>query len=313
MKRKALVTGGAGFIGSHLSRRLLDAGWDVLIIDNLSTGYRSNVPDGAKFIELDLSKESFVDQLPHEGVDVVFHLAAQSSGEVSFDNPAYDLKTNCLSTVLLLDWCVEKKVNRFIYTSSMSIYGDVENLPVKEDEFPRPKSFYGIGKLASENYLRVYQQTYGINFTALRFFNVYGPGQKLENLRQGMVRIYMAFVAKKETVLVKGSGDRFRDLVYVDDVVDATTAVVDNPVTFGQSYNVGTGKKTVVNNLIQMIAKAFGYDPTTYPIKYTDGTPGDQFGMYADISKIKKAIGWFPKIDTSEGIHRMVNWIKEEK
>ncbi len=312
MKRKALVTGGAGFIGSHLARRLLKDGWDVLIIDNLSTGFRSNVPEGAEFLELDLSNESFLEELPKDGVDVIFHLAAQTSGEISFDDPAYDLKTNCLSTVLLLRWCVEKNIGRFIYVSSMSIYGDVEVLPVKEDVFPVPLSFYGIGKLASENYLRVYE-SHGINYTALRYFNVYGPGQNMENLRQGMVSIYMAYVAKNEPVLVKGSKDRFRDLIYIDDVIDATIAVVDNPVTFGQSYNVATGKKTHVYELLNEIIVAFGYDPDKYPVDFVAGTPGDQFGIYADISKIEKQLGWKPKTGVKEGIEKMVNWVKASR
>ena len=154
---------------------------------------------------------------------------------------------------MLLKWCREKEIKKFVYTSSMSIYGDPAILPVKEDMFPVPKSFYGIGKVASENYLRLYQENYGINFTALRLFNVYGPGQHLENLRQGMVRIYLSYVAKNEPIIVKGSGERFRDLVFVDDVVNAMMLVLDNPFTYGQTYNVGTGKETKVDDLLHMI------------------------------------------------------------
>lgn len=311
MKRKALVTGGAGFIGSHLTRKLLKNGWGVLVVDNLSTGFRSNVPAAAEFLEADVSNERFLEELPKNGVDVVFHLAAQSSGEISFDNPAYDLKTNCLSTVLLLSWCAENNIDRFIYASSMSIYGDVEILPVKENVFPKPKSFYGIGKLASENYLRLYK-SHRINSTALRYFNVYGPGQNMENLRQGMVSIYMAYIANNETVIVKGSKDRFRDLIYIDDVINATLAVVDDPVTFGQSYNVATGKKTHVYELLDNIIEAFSYDPDMYPIDYVEGTPGDQFGIYADISKIEKHLGWKPKTEGKEGVKKMANWVKNK-
>ena len=167
MNRKAIVTGGAGFIGSHLSKKLIKNGWDVIVIDNFSTGIKENVPKEVELIETDLSKDEFLNYLPKNGTDVVFHLAAQSSGEVSFENPAYDLKTNCLSTVLLSQWCIEKKVPKFVYTSSMSIYGDIKNLPVSEKEIPVPKSFYGIGKLASENYLKVYGEK-GLDYTALR-------------------------------------------------------------------------------------------------------------------------------------------------
>ena len=311
MKKKALVTGGAGFIGSHLTRKLLKNGWDVLVVDNLITGFKSNVSEDAEFLEADVSNEKILKELPENGVDVVFHLAAQTSGEISFDNPAYDLKTNCLSTILLLSWCAEKNIDRFIYASSMSIYGDVETLPVKENAFPKPKSFYGIGKMASENYLRLYK-SYGINSTALRYFNVYGPGQNMENLRQGMVSIYMTYINNNKTVIVKGSKDRFRDLIYIDDIISATLSVIDKPVTFGEIYNVATGKKTHVYDLLNNILEAFTYDPDTYPIDYVEDTPGDQFGIYADISKIEKHIGWKPKIENKEGIKKMANWVKNK-
>src|SRR3989338_3970106 len=149
--KRALITGGAGFIGSHIAKRLLTLGWEVCIIDNFSTGAKNNVPAKADFHLIDISKDDFIDQLPQDKFDAVFHLAAQSSGEISFDDPVYDLKTNCLSTLMLLDWCKKRGIKRFIYTSSMSIYGDQESQPVKETAKPMPKSFYGVGKLASES------------------------------------------------------------------------------------------------------------------------------------------------------------------
>jgi len=310
MSRKAIVTGGAGFIGSHLSRRLIENGWEVIVIDNLSTGFKENIPKEAEFLELDLSRDNFLRNLPENGVDTVFHLAAQSSGEISFDDPAYDLKTNGLSTVLLSKWCIERKVRRFIYTSSMSIYGSVNNPPVLETFFPKPISFYGIGKFTSEHYLRVYGSK-GLDYTILRLFNVYGPGQSLENLRQGMVSIFMSFVLNDKEILVKGSKDRFRDFVYINDVIDALLLVVDNPKASGNVYNVGTGKKTHIHELIKSIIKAFGKNPDKYPITYTAGTPGDQFGIYSDSSKIRNELGWAPKFDFKEGLQRMVDWAKK--
>ncbi len=312
MSKKAIVTGGAGFIGSHLSRKLIENGWHVTIIDNLSTGFKENIPNEAKFIETDLSNESFINFLPKNGVDVVFHLAAQSSGEISFDNPIYDLKTNCLSTVLLAQWCMEKNVSKFIFTSSMSVYGEVENLPVTEEQTPEPKSFYGIGKLASEKYLKVYGAK-GLDYSILRLFNVYGPGQNLKNLRQGMVSIFMAFVAENKELLVKGSKDRFRDFVYIDDVINAIIVVANNPNASGKVYNVGTGIKTTVEELINNIIIAFNYDKNEYPITYTEGTPGDQFGIFSDSSRINNELRWNPKTNIQEGIQLMADWAKNEK
>lgn len=305
--RKALVTGGAGFIGSHLADRLLKEGWQVHVIDNLSTGFRNNIPEKAEFTLLDISKDDFISKLPNDSFDAIFHLAAQSSGEISFDDPAYDLKTNCLSTLLLLDWCLKNRIKRFIYTSSMSIYGDQDRQPVKEDYVPSPKSFYGVGKLASEKYLEIYLKL-GIQGTSLRLFNVYGPGQNMENLRQGMVSIYMAYILKKEEILVKGALNRFRDLTYIDDVVDAYLRCLDNQNTFGKVYNVASGVKTTVKELITKELSAFGYDPADYPVKVVDNTPGDTFGIYADITSIRKDVKWMPKVDLVSGLEKMAQW-----
>ena len=307
--KAALVTGGAGFIGSHLARRLLSEGWQVDVVDNLSTGYRENVPPGASFILVDLSRNDLHRELPARRYDAVFHLAAQSSGEISFDDPSYDLRTNCQSTLLLLGWCQEHGTRRFLFTSSMSIYGEQEVQPVPETATPLPKSFYGVGKLASEAYLRTYAPL-GIDSTALRLFNVYGPGQNLANMRQGMVSIFLAYILKKQDLIVKGSPDRYRDLVYIDDVIDAYLACLDNPATYGQAYNVATGRKTTVGALLETELQAFGYKPGEYPVKFTTGTPGDTFGIVADIARLTADTGWTPKVELQAGLERMVSWAR---
>jgi|Deesub1362A_J573_1020465.scaffolds.fasta_scaffold00332_33 UDP-glucose 4-epimerase len=304
--RRALVTGGAGFIGSHLVRRLLNDGWQVYVVDNLSTGHLDNVPAGAEFQKLDLSSPSSTRYLP-VGVDVVFHLAAQSSGEVSFARPDADLQANSRATLLLLDWCRTRGITRFLFASSMAVYGDTRQLPVREDMCPAPKSFYGIHKLASEHYLRVFQKL-GLCTTALRLFNVYGPGQNLANLKQGMVSIYLSYVVRSEPVLVRGSAARFRDFVFVDDVVEAFIACLDRPSTCGGIYNVGSGTKTTVGELLTLILQACGRVPDGYPVIFAGGTPGDQHGIYADCTAICRDTGWRARTDLRTGLRRMAVW-----
>jgi len=306
--RSALVTGGAGFIGSHLARRLLSEGWKVYVVDNLSTGFESNIPKGAEFIWLDLSKDDFIEKLPAD-IDVVFHLAAQSSGEISFEHPAYDLKTNTLSTLLLLKWCEESHIRRFVYASSMSIYGDQPHFPVAEASRPMPKSFYGVGKLASEKYLTIYHLK-GIQTTAYRLFNVFGPGQNMENLKQGMVSIFLAQLHQNKQIVVKGSLDRFRDFIYIDDVINCFISTLDNTVTYGKAYNVGSGIKTTVRALIDEMLSVYGYEAGEIPVRVLGGTPGDQFGIYADITNIQNETGWCPALCLSDGLKNMIRWIK---
>ena len=306
---KYLITGGAGFIGSHIARRILNMGHQAWVVDNILTGAEENIPESAIFVKLDLSDQESFKSLPEEKFDAVLHLAAQSSGAISHEKPAYDLLTNTLGTLLLLNWCSDKGIKRFIYASSMSVYGRIEKFPVSENECCRPYSFYGITKLAAENYIN-YFKTQGMQTTVFRMFNVYGPGQNLTNLKQGMVSIYLAYLLKDEPILVLGSKDRFRDFIYIDDVVDAWISVIDNPVSFGKTYNLASGKKTFVWELLNGLIEAMGHEPDEYPITYGDSTPGDQFGMHADISLITSELDWSPKTDLRSGLQKMADWAK---
>lgn len=284
---KYLVTGAAGFIGSRIAQKLLDMGHFVTTVDNLSTGCIESIPEGCVFIEGDISNIGVVAKLNYQKFDAILHIAGQSSGEVSFEDPSYDINSNTVSTVLLLDYAVKTDCKRFIYASTMSVYGQQgQQERFCENSVPCPKSFYAIGKLASEHYLRIYGEQYGIRYTALRYFNVYGDGQNLSNLKQGMVSIYLKqFLDDNfQEVTVKGSLDRFRDLSYIDDVVDATVDSIGNVGFLDEIVNIGTGKKTTVGEILSLIAK---YLQSDKDIVVTSGTPGDQFGIYADISKLR--------------------------
>lgn len=299
-----LVTGGAGFIGAAVAARLLAAGHEVLIIDNLSTGFRSNIPAGATFVEGDCQNPRLYDALPQRAYAAIFHIAGQSSGEISFDDPVYDLHTNTQSTLLLLQFAQRAGCRRVVYASTMSVYGDQPDTPVAEDAPTTPKSFYGVGKLASEHYLRIYRQ-YGIEGVALRLFNVYGPGQNMDNLRQGMVSIYLVQALKNRHIHVKGSADRFRDFVYIDDVVDAFLLFETQPLGEHHIFNIGTGARTTVHDLVERIRASL---PFAVDVRYEGNTPGDMFGIRADCQRAAKEAGWTAQVDLVTGLQRMVDW-----
>lgn len=309
MKKHLLITGGAGFIGSHLAQRCLSMGCDVTIIDNLTTGQRENIPAGAVLIEGDISDGRTLDRIPAGRIDAVLHLAAQSSGEISNEHPDLDLRVNTLGTLLLLSFCMRRGIPRFIYASSMAVYGDPARNPVSEGDPCRPLSFYGISKLASEMYVNHFARE-GLQTTCFRMFSVYGPGQNLGNMKQGMASIFLAHLLEGKPVHVKGSGDRFRDFIYIDDVVEAWIRALDNPATSGKVYNLGTGVRTLVRELVREEILAFGLDPDRYPVTYSGSTPADQFGLYADISNLEKDLGWKPVISLDLGISRMVSWAR---
>ena len=311
MKKKVLITGGAGFIGSHIAKRLQETGYEVIVIDNLITGNTNNIPKGVKFIEGDISKQKVISSLPHKDIFAVLHLAAQSSGEISQEKPDFDLKVNTLGTLLLLKWCREHDVPRFIYASSMAVYGDTLHNPVSENITCNPLSFYGISKLSSEHYIQHFTRE-GLATTCFRMFSVYGPGQNMTNMKQGMASIFLAFLLKGEEIWVKGSKDRFRDFIYIDDVVDVWCSSLKNEKTYGKIYNLATGKKTFVRELVEKEVKYFGFDPETYPVKYEGSTPADQFGLYADISALKQDLNWGPGVSLDNGLKNMISWVKKE-
>lgn len=305
---KYLVTGAAGFIASKVAKNLLDKGNSVVTIDNLTTGYEDNIPKGVQFIRGNVFDDAVIKQLEDTHFDAILHIAGQSSGEISFENPIYDLQTNCQSTLMLLEYAKRTGCQKFLYASTMSVYGDHNPPECKEQTETIPKSFYAVGKLASEHYMRIYSQQYGITSTALRLFNTYGVGQNLNNMKQGMASIYLAMAIKNKEIIVKGSKDRFRDFVYVDDVVDAFIKALERKGGY-KCYNVCTGKATKVEDVVANIINNVPYEVS---IKYEDGTPGDQFGIYGNGEKIAEDIGWKPQINFNDGMNIMVKWAMED-
>lgn len=277
---KILVTGIAGFIASNISIKLLELGHTVIGIDDLSNGKKSNIPHGCKFIKLDLSNYKALSKIKTK-FDQIYHLAGQSSGEKSFENPENDLKKNTLTTLNLIKFARKSGVKKILYASSQSVYGKVENKSIKENHITKPLSCYGVSKLASENYLSLFKND--LNYIVFRINNVYGFGQDLKNLKQGMVSIYLAQALKNKKILVKGSLSRFRDFVHIDDVVDCWIKASINDKIKNTTFNLATGKKTTVKQILKIICNEI----KGTKVILGKNTPGDQKGIYMNINYLK--------------------------
>ena len=301
-----LVTGAAGFIASHIASKLIQSGHQVWTIDNLKTGDPDKIPAGVHFIEGACQDDATIAQLKNTRFDAIIHIAGQSSGQISFEDPLYDFQTNVEATVKLAEYALRTQSYRFIYASSMSVYGHVPDEPIAESRLPKPISFYGIGKLASEQCLQMYAGR-GLQPTAIRFFNVYGPNQNMNNLKQGMISIYLAQLVKNDKVVVKGALDRFRDFIYIDDAVDFVTTVLDDPKALNGIFNCGTGVKTTVDDLLKKLIRISGINKE---VVQEGSTPGDQKGIYADTSLAQKMFAFKPKTNLDTGLPAMIEWVK---
>jgi UDP-glucose 4-epimerase len=300
---RILITGVAGFIGSKVARRFLEEGYAVVGIDDLSNGYAKNIPSEVEFIEGDLSKAEIISQIPPD-CKKILHLAGQSSGEISFDNPLSDLEKNTISTLNLISYGIRNRVERLVYGSSMAVYGDVDDAPIAEHTQPMPLSCYGVGKLASEGYLRVY--SHQLPFVSMRMFNVYGPGQDLGNLRQGMVSIFLAQALVSGEIEVKGSVDRFRDFIYIEDVVEAWFRASTYDNAKNKIINIGTGIKTTVSELLANLCSLL--PDTKYFVRGI--TPGDQNGIYADVHQLGRILDMHAFTGLEEGLIKFLDWAK---
>jgi UDP-glucose 4-epimerase len=304
--KKILITGVAGFIGSHVASRFLKEGYHIVGVDDLSSGRLENIPKGLEFIKGNLALTSTIKKLPKD-CSKILHLAGQSSGEISFDDPVADLEKNTVSTLNLILYGIENKIERLVYASSMSAYGDVPNEPVSESFKCRPLSCYGVGKFTSEEYLRIYQEK--VPSVSLRMFNVYGPGQDLSNLRQGMVSIYLAQALANGKIEVKGSKSRFRDLIYIDDVVEAWFRASTYSSALGQTLNLGTGEKITVGELLNKVCEIV--PGSSYFIQ--GSTLGDQSGIFADVTKLKKYLGLESFVPVDVGLKNFADWAHKSK
>jgi UDP-glucose 4-epimerase len=302
MSHPVLVTGGAGFVGSNLARKLLESGRTVTLIDNMSNGKERNIPPGARFIRADLSEDGAYQELAGQKFETIFHIAAQASNAISFREPVRDLLWNQLATLKLLEYARKTGSNRVIFTSSMSAYGQPKRFPTPEDEPLRPDSPYAVHKAASEEYLRIYHAEYGIKYTIFRLYTTYGSEQNLDNLDQGLLSIYLAYLVKKKPIIVKGDLGRKRDIIHVGDVVNALLASENQPSTHGKTFNLCSGVSLSIRELLDELIRRMGFDPATYPVEVQPGTPGDPPITHGTFEHANRSFGFQPKTSPFEGI-----------
>ena len=310
-----LVTGGAGFIGSHLVERLLAQGDSVTVLDNLSTGLRANVPGDAELVEGDVGdRDAVAAVFGTRQFDAVFHIAGQASIRLSFAEPEVDLRTNVVGTVNVLRSCIESGVPRLVNASSMTAYGEPDAVPTSEDVPCIPVSYYGVTKYAAERYAHVTAARADVDLTvtSLRMFNVYGPRQSISNPYQGVLAIFIGNVLRREPITIHGDGEQTRDFVYIDDVVDAWLHVLGDPGTAGAVLNVGSGRETSVNELADAVLGALGESTDSWEIRRESRQLGDQRRAAADIGAIAE-YGWAPKVALVDGIARTVEWAERSE
>jgi len=308
--RRVVITGGAGFIGQAIAQALVARDVEVTLLDLPERIGRVAPTLRARVVAGDVGECSAYERLDAAGTyDAVIHLAAQTSNRVSHERPELDVNTNARGTLLVTEWCCARGIRRLLYSSSMAVYGHPEKLPIQENDRTLPFSYYGITKLAGEHYIRA-NAGRGLNATIFRLFNVYGPGQDLANLKQGMASIYLAYVLQRQKVPVTGSLDRYRDFVFIDDIVAAFQLALDEPGTHGRIFNLGTGTSTTVQDLLRLIITSAGEDPVKYPVEQVASHAGDQFGMVADASLFRNEFAWRPTVSLPEGIQRMVTWAR---
>jgi len=307
-KGRVLVTGGAGFIGSHLCEALLDEEYAVTVVDNLSTGKKENVPEGVEFQQLDICSPEIAGLFAQGNFSAVLHLAAQNDVRTSVSRPEFDAEVNILGSINLLQNCVKAKVKRFVFASTGgAIYGEAQSLPVDESHPMRPESPYGITKFAVEQYLRFFSTVHGLETRALRLGNVYGPRQDPHG-EAGVIAIFSGAMLEGRQPRIFGDGEQLRDYIYVWDVVTAFLRALEAPP--GEALNIGTGLGTAVNEIYWRLAAMLGY---AEPPEHAPKRPGEIQRIYLDSRRAQKELGWLPRVTFEEGLAETAAWFRSRR
>lgn len=305
---KILVTGGAGFIGSHVADAYLQAGHQVVIVDNLSTGKKENLNSQARFYQMDILNDKLQQILQDEKIDVVNHHAAQIKVKASMEDPYFDVKVNVLGSVLLLDLCRRSGVRKFIYASSGgAMYGEADHGAFTEEQKPRPFSVYGASKMTVESYADVFSQNFGLEYTVLRYANVYGPRQDALG-EGGVAAIFTHGMLLGTGLQIFGDGFNVRDYVYVKDVARANLLALGYP--HNDAFNIGTGQETTVNQLFDILASLTSYSK---PAGHIVPRLGDLKRSVLNNAKARKLLKWEPAYDLKSGLRETVEYYRKAK
>ena len=305
---KILVTGGAGFIASHITDAFINNGHEVFVLDNLITGFEKNINPKAKFIKADICDKELDKLFEKEKFDIVNHHAAQMDVRRSVADPAFDANTNILGTINLLQNCVKTGVKKFMFASTGgAVYGEQSYFPADENHPTSPLSPYGISKLTVEKYLFFYNLQHKLNYSILRYANIYGPRQNSAG-EAGVVAIFSTKLLNKEQPIINGTGTQTRDYVFVGDVVKANLLALDDKRN--DIYNVGTAKETDVNEIFNMLNKIVGNGQKE---KHGPAAPGEQMRSVITSEKMFKKFSWKPSTTLEEGLKKTVEFFNNKK
>lgn len=312
MKRKYLVTGGAGFIGSHLVESLVNQGQDVRVLDNFLTGKRGNIADFIDDIDLiegDIRDFSTCEQAL-DGVDFVLHQAALPSVPRSIEDPVLTNAINVVGTLNLLAASKEAKVKKFVFASSSSVYGDDPNLPKREGTEGAPLSPYAVTKLVGEKYMRIFSEIYGLGTVSLRYFNIFGPRQDPDSQYAAVIPNFITSMERGESPRIFGDGEQSRDFTYVANVVKANMLALESEGISGEVLNIACGDRITVNTLCEKIRHFFQKDIDPVHDKHR---PGDILHSFADIAKAKKMLKYEPTVSFDDGLRETIQWYRSKE
>jgi UDP-glucose 4-epimerase len=305
---KVFLSGGAGFIGSHVAEHLIDQGHEVTIFDNLSTGLRENVHPQAQFIFGDIRSGDIQKVFTDQQFDAVIHLAAQTGVPASIESPDYDCDVNIKGTVNLLEACRRTHVQRFIFASTAAVYGNVQQVPVTEEAITSPTAFYGLSKLTVEKYLNLYRSQFGIDYVVLRYANVYGERQG-EGGEGGVVSIFVRKIFRGEEVMIFGDGGQTRDFIYVGDVAAANcqALVTEQP---NQVYNISTQSETSVTAMLHLLE---GISNKQAKLSYGEMRQGDIYRSALSNERARMNLPWLPEIPLAMGLARTYRYLTHKE